>query len=419
VSALPRLRAVVRREYLERVRTKAFVITTVVAPLFMIGLTLVPMLLQARQKARPLRVAVLDTGGGLRGAVEAALARRRPAGASQFEVRPLPEDAAGQERDALRRAVLRGDLDGYLYLPADVLERSAAEYHGRNLSNLADVRALDLAVEEAVVHERLARAGLDRGRIAGLTRRLDLKTVRLTPAGAREDRGGGFLLTFVLMMMLYATTLMWGSAILNGVIEEKANRVVEVIVSSLPVWVLFLGKLLGVGAAGLTQFAVWAGCLLVLSLFGGAAAGSTAWPEVSALLVGSFVVCFGLGFFLYGAVYAAVGAAVNTQQEAQSLAFPVMMPLVMSVVFFPLVLRSPDSTTSVVLSMVPFFTPLLMFLRIASLTPPFWQLALALALSLLAIAGVTWMAARIYRVGILMYGKRATLPEILRWATRP
>jgi ABC-2 type transport system permease protein len=149
--------------------------------------------------------------------------------------------------------------------------------------------------------------------------------------------------------------------------------------------------------------------------YGAVAAGGVPMPELSPLLLGSFIVFFLLGYFLYGALYAGVGSAVNTQQEAQSLAFPVMMPLVLGFVFFPAVLGSPDSPFSVTLSLIPFFTPMLMFLRITAVTPPMWQIALSVVLTLATVIGVTWAASRVYRVGILMYGKRATFPEMLRW----
>jgi ABC-2 type transport system permease protein len=136
---------------------------------------------------------------------------------------------------------------------------------------------------------------------------------------------------------------------------------------------------------------------------------------VSLLLVAGLLVYFLLGFLLYAALFAAVGACVNTSQEAQGLAFPVMMPIIAGVMMFPMVMQAPDSPISVVLSLIPLFTPLLMFLRIAILTPPLWQIALSIVLTGLTIAGVLWVAARIYRVGILMYGKRPTFPEIVRW----
>jgi ABC-2 type transport system permease protein len=419
VSPRQRLGAVARREYVERVRSKAFLISTVLGPLIMAGFTMVPMVVMARQRGQPLRVAILDAEGSLKAAVEQALSRRRANDLARFDVRPLPPAAPGGDlRDALRAQVLRGELDAYVYLPPDTLQRSAAEYHGRNVSNMMDIGLVDAAVEEAVIGRRLTRAGLAPDAVHDVTRKLDLKTVRLSTSGEREDRGGSFFLAMILMTILYTSIAMWGAAVMNGVIEEKTSRLVELVVSALPPWTFFGGKLLGVGAAGLTQFAVWGASLGALSVYTAAAAagaGGPRLPEISPLLVASFVTSFLLGYFLYAALYAAVGSTVNSTQEAQTLVFPVMAPMLTAFLFFPAVLSSPDSAFATTLSLVPFFAPLLMFLRVAAAPPPAWQLVLCVSLCMGAIVLVTWMAARIYRVGILMYGKRATLPEIARW----
>ena len=417
---MSRVFAVARREYLERVRSKAFLVSTILGPTLLAGFMIAPILL-TRQRGRPLHVAVLDASGGLGADVTQSLERRKVDGRPRFIVETAPAGPPDQVRAALQARMVGGDLDGYLSLSPDALERSAAEYYGRNVSNMMDLQLMDKAVEEALVSRRLAGAGLDPERVRSLTRRVDLKTIRVTARGAREDRrGASFLLSLVLMMLLYTTLAIWGAAMMNGVIEEKANRVVEVVVSSLPASRLFAGKLVGVGAAGLTQFVVWAACLGAISAVGAAGTGATgAWPELSPSLLVAFVVFFVLGYFLYGSMYASIGAAVNTTQEAQSLVFPVMMPLILSVVFYPLVLSAPDSALSVALSLVPFFAPLLMFLRMTTVSPPAWQVALSMLMMLAAIAGITWAAARIYRVGILMYGKRPTFPEIIRWVGRP
>jgi ABC-2 type transport system permease protein len=386
----------------------------------MAALMVFPSLLMARQRGKPLKVAVLDASGTLKPDVEAALKARRFDGQPRFEIQPAGEGSLDELRARLKAAVLDGRLDGYLYLPPDALERSAAEYHGKNVSNIPDIGLMDRAVEDALIGVRLTGAGLARERIQGVMQRLDLKTIRVSKSGDREDRGASFFLSMILLMTLYTTVAMWGAALMNGVIEEKANRVVEVVVSSVPPLQLFAGKLLGVGAVGLTQFLVWALFMLGLSLFAGQAAlmGGVKLPEIPLPVIALFVVFFLLGYFLYGAMYAAVGAAVNSQQEAQSLVFPVMMPLVLGVMFFPMVLSSPDSGLSVAISFVPFWTPLLMFLRVAALQPPAWQIALSIALTLATIALLNWAAARIYRVGILMYGKRPTFPEIVKWIGR-
>ncbi len=417
---MSRLWRIVRREYLERVRSKAFIIATVLGPILTGGLMIIPALMAGRV-GKPLRVAVLDVSGRLGPRVEAALARHHRDGRPRFIVEPAgpgPDD--GRER-ALKDAVLAGRLDGYLELPPDALEKAHASYYGMNVSNMIDLRAMEDTVSETLVGLRLSGAGLDPAKVRDLTRKLDLKTIRLTLGGEREDHGASAIFSIILMMMLYTTVLMWGQAVLTGVIEEKSNRVVEVIVSAIPSVNLLAGKLLGVGAAGLTQFLVWALSIGAVSVAGAAlaAAGGAHMPEVTPLLLVSFVLYFLLGYLLYSSLFAAVGASVNTTQEAQSLAFPVFMPLVIGVMFFPMVLQSPDSTLSTVLSLIPFLTPLLMFLRITVLTPPLWQIGLSLVLTGATILAVLWVAARVYRVGILMYGKRPTFPEIVRWINHP
>ncbi|HXY38941.1 MAG TPA: ABC transporter permease [Vicinamibacteria bacterium] len=418
----PKLLAVLRREYLERVRTKGFVIATVLGPLLMAAMMVVPAL-AARTGGKPLRIAVVDRGGSLRPAVEAALRDLRIDGKPHFTVvsgeeGPAAEgEAAVSEREAaIKKQVLDGRLDGYLLLPADAVETASASYYGRNVSNLGELRTLERRVSDVLVGRRLAGAGLDPKRVRDLTRELDLKTIRVSAGGEREDRGAAFFLSIILLMILYTSILMWGQLVMTSVIEEKGSRVVEVMASGLPPTQLLWGKLLGVGAAGLTQFLVWAASLGAISLLAaGPVVGSIKLPEVSPLVLVSFVGFFLLGFLFYASLYAAIGAAVNTVQEAQNFVFPVIMPLVVGLVCFPVVLESPDSRFSVALSLLPFLTPLMMFLRIVVLTPPGWQIAVSMVVLLLAIAAAVWFAARVYRVGILMYGKKPTFPELMRW----
>ena len=411
-----RVGAVIRREYLERVRSKAFIIGTVLGPVLLAAFTVVPGMIFSRHQGKAVRIAVVDASGRLGTPVEEALASRRDDGRAVFEVRRgLEEGPSGEVRARLKEEILAGRLDAYVYLPPDALERSAAEYHGRNVG--VETGAARSSVGDALVRYRLTREGLDPARIEGLTRGLSLKPIRVSASGDREDRGSTMLLAMILMMMLYVSVAMWGAALMNGVIEEKTNRVIEVIVSSVSPARLFAGKLLGVGAAGLTQFLVWVGFMAALAAYGAAAAasGGTKLPEIPLALMGLFVVFFLLGYFLYASLYAAVGAAVNSPQEAQSLVFPVMLPLISAMVVFPAVLRSPESGLSTAMSLFPFWTPLLMFLRISMVMPPAWQVALSILLTVFTIVGTNWVAARIYRVGILMYGKRPTFPEILRW----
>lgn len=410
-----KLLAIVRREYLERVRTKGFVVATVLGPVMMTAMMVVPALV-ARSGGKALRLAVLDTEGSLRAPVEAALRAAEADGRPRFEV--VSGEAAPEtgRQAVLKRAVLEGRLDGYLLLPAGAVGSAAASYYGRNVSNLGDLRLLERTVSDVLVGRRLAAAGLDVSRIRDLTKPLELKTIQLSAKGEREDRGAAFFLSIILLMILYTSILMWGQLVMTSVIEEKSSRVVEVMAAGVRSTQLFWGKLLGVGSAGLTQFLVWAASLAAVSLLSaGPAMGSLKLPELSPLVLVSFVAFFLLGFLFYASLYASIGAAVNTVQEAQNFVFPVILPLILGLVCFPVVLQSPDGPLSVALSLVPFLAPLMMFLRIVVLTPPAWQIALSLVLLLLSIAGAVWVASRIYRVGILMYGKKPTFPELLRW----
>ncbi len=411
-----KLWAVVRREYLERVRTKGFVIGTILGPLLMGALMVVPLLV-ARSSSKLLQVAVLDETGVLEARVEEALRSARFGDKARFDVRQAGRGSFESRQAALKKAVLDGRIDGYLHLPKDALAAGTASYYGRNVSNRMDLGTMEAAVSDVLVEKRVGGAGLDPAKVKDLTRPLDLKTIRLSEKGEREDRGmASFILSITLMMILYTSILMWGQLVMTSVIEEKTSRVVEVMASGVASTQLLWGKLLGVGAAGLTQFLVWALSLLVASVFAaGQAVSDVKMPEVSPLMLVSFVLFFLLGFFFYAALYASIGAAVNTVQEAQNFVLPVILPLIIGMVCFPAVIESPDGGLAVTLSMVPFLSPLMMFLRIVVVTPPWWQIGLSFVLLALAIAGAVWVAARIYRVGILMYGKKPTFPELVKW----
>jgi len=412
-----RLWAVIRREYLERVRSKAFVIGTILGPILLSGMMIVPVVI-ARQGGKLLRVAVLDKGGELQEAAEDALRAARFDGEPRFDIQPAGEGSVEAREAELREAMVEGRIDGYLLLLEDTVRASTATYYGRTVSNLNDLSLMGEKLGEVVVAERLADAGLDRSRAKSLTRSLSLHKIPLTEEGEGKELGiADFLLPIVLLMILYTSILMWGQgAVMNSIIEEKSSRVIEVVASAVPPTQLLAGKLLGVGAVGLTQFLVWAVSLFGVSLAAtGPLAGTLPLPEITPLILFSFVAFFLLGFALYASLYAAIGAAVNTVQEAQYFVFPVIIPLVMGLVCFPIVIESPDGNFAVVLSLIPLLTPLLMFLRIIVLQPPWWQIALSLALLGASILGTLWVSARIYRVGILMYGKKPTFPELMRW----
>jgi ABC-2 type transport system permease protein len=212
--------------------------------------------------------------------------------------------------------------------------------------------------------------------------------------------------------------LIYGINIARSVVEEKTSRIFEVLLSTASSDSLMLGKLLGVGAVGLTQMAIWAALLVFYT--GSAMAANQGIHGLASLGItkaelGFFAIFFLGGFFLYSALAAALGSSVSGEQEIQQFSFILISPLVVSVVLLPFVLANPNSTMAVVLSLLPPFTPIIMYMRICAQMPPMWQVVLSLVLLFGSVWAMVWLAARVYRVGVLMYGKRATLPEMLRW----
>jgi len=339
-------------------------------------------------------------------------------------VRPAQADAAA-ERAALDREVLAGTIDAWIRLDDATLLGAAVPYHGESVSNFVTQRVLSDALTRAVSEARLAGAGIDPGAVAALTREVELETVRVSEEGARAETGlSGFMMAYFLFFLLYMVTLLYGQQVMNGVLEEKSSRVVEVVLTTARPFELMAGKLFGICAVGLTQLGIWLVTLLALTAPGLAAAlvrlpeGVTV-PSLPIGVVVHFLAHFVLGFLLYASLYAAVGAASNDLREAQQLASGMVIVVVLPAVMAVTVINDPDSVQATVMSLVPLFTPLLMLLRIVVKAPPLWQVALGYALTAAFVALLLGLCARIYRVGILMYGKRPTLAELARWIRRP
>jgi ABC-2 type transport system permease protein len=419
------------REYLERVRTKAFVITTVLTPLIFAAIFGLPILLATRGGNQTQKVAVAQAAGQtsivpvLRSRLERRPQAPRPdvqrnTGVSipGFEFQPV-EVAAGREsetRERLISEVRAGRLDGCLWFEGDPTAGGRIEYNGRNVTDMIALRTLEQAVSSAVVQLRLVSRGIPADDVQRLVKPVQMRTVRVSDKGVREERGITFIISIFFLMVLYMTLMLYGAAVMRSIIEEKTSRVFEVLLSSVKPMELLAGKILGGAAVGLTQYAVW---ILMALVAGSGMLGSlrTQMGEISVpgSLLFYFALFFVLGYLLYSTMFAALGAVVNSEQEAQQLQMTVMWFLIIPILVAQLVIRAPNSTAAVVLSLIPFFTPMLMFLRINLITPPAWQVALSIALLLATNFAVLWLSARIYRVGILMYGKRPTLPELVRW----
>lgn len=415
---------IVRSEYLRRVTSRGFLLATVLAPVLVVGVIAAAVavgVLAHETGARDL--VVRDETGVLAGPLAEALPDR-------FRVVPTEEPA-----DSLAARVRRGLLDGYVVLPTGLL-------HGDGEATLVSARGggvtaqlvLEQALRAVVREARLREIGAPEEAFRVLGERVVLRSVVLTESGEAPDAAWLYTgLGYALGFLVYVAVFVYGAMVMRGVIEEKASRVVEVIVSSVRPGELMAGKVLGIGLAGLTQLAAWAlllaggfaaaGPLVFLATGTAAGApeaalqhldvGALTWPPVSFFV--AFLGYFLGGYLLYAGLFAAVGSAVETEADAQSLQVPVSIPVVLPVLCLPFVADDPGSALSVVLSLVPFFAPILMPVRIAAGAVPAWQVVASLVLLALAFAGALALAARIYRVGILRYGKRASLRDLARW----
>ncbi len=412
-----------KREYLTRVKTKGFIAATIGIPLFSVGVFGFSIFMATRQADHTMRIAILDDSGGLAQSIQSSLNEKLPNGLPAFEVmqtinRPASDDATRRE---LLSEVNAEKLDGFLVLPADAVDGKAAELHTRNTGDFSLMGTVGRAVNEAVVARRLSDRGVHVDNVRALIHGIDLKVVKVSKQGEAEEKGQTFLIAIVLAMLLYMTLIIYGMVTMRSVLEEKTTRIVEVIVSAATPFQLLAGKITGVAAVAFTQYGIWLTTAALMGAYGGAMAASfrpgTSAPSfhIPAHVLAAVAVYFLLGYFLYASLYAAIGSAASNEQDAQQMQIPVTLPLVMSFIMFNLVLRDPNSTASVILSEIPFFAPIVMLLRISMQTPPLWQVALSIALLVGTSLGVVYFSARIYRVGILMYGKRPSVVEIFRW----
>jgi ABC-2 type transport system permease protein len=429
---LDNIQIVARREYLQRVRSKGFWIGTILFPLFAVAMTVLPSLFLARTKTSQQVVVVDETG---RVAPELLHERPRPKPSNplrgneemerqisrvEFLVEPAGPDPKAQD-EALAKRVLDKEVDAWIRITPGSLKGDPVEYHGRSVSNFMTQGALERRLSDAVRRVRLADAGLDADRIGDLSAPVNLRTIRVSKEGSRAEGGaGGFFAAYILFFMLFLALLIWGQQVMTGVLEEKGSRVVEVLVSTVKPFELMMGKLSGICLVGLTQFAIWLLTLIVVSAPGVVAALGTMpdelkLPSLSLAAALHFLFFFILGFMVYASFYAALGAAFNNLQEAQQVAGTMGILFAIPAIVMPMVINSPSSTLSMVMSLIPLFTPVLMPLRIFVETPPIWQIALGYLLTVGFLFLMVWLCSRIYRVGILMYGKKPTIPELLRW----
>lgn len=415
---------IIRREYTVRVRTRTFVLSTIGLPTLMVIVFAIPAYFASRGPGHTLKIAVVDEAGGIGALTAKRLALPDlPDGNPQFDVVSMierPVDPSKTLSD-LKAKVLAGHLDGYLLIPGESAEVTTAEFHTRNSGDYTLGSLLANALTQAAIGKRLAQQNARVPDLDNLLRRVNVSVVQVKRGGEREEGRDTFQASILLAGVLYMSLLLYGVTTMRSILEEKSTRIIEILLSSVRPFPLLAGKILGVGAVGLTQFVIWAGSGALLLAYGEVMlkllTGGTASFQLHlpmALWVW-FVIYFLGGYFLYSSLFAALGAAVSTEQAANQAQFPITMLLVASFIMFPVVVRNPGSTLAVVITMIPFFSPILMVLRVALEQPPLWQMLLSVGILALTTVGVVFLSAKIYRVGVLMYGKRPSILELIRW----
>ena len=443
-STTAKLFAVIKREFMERVRTRAFLVSTLLGPLFFAAILILPAWFAQRQKGSDMAAAVVildatgtSVGDQIARALADSIAPTTPATARPTVQHVTPAELPAAER-AATAAVMQKQREGVLVLDSATLAGRRARYVGRNASSLADVQRLRDVVRREVLGARLMQAGFPAERVAPITSaRLQLATTSVTDRGTGGSGIGGAIVAIVVAFLLYMTILLYGQNVLRSVVEEKTTRVAEVIVASVKPDILMTGKVLGVGAVGLLQQAIWFGGALAVGAYvlpflhldqaagstGAArqaaqaadATGAFVMPEITVGVVGSALLFFLLGYLLYSALFAAAGAMVNSEQEAQQASLPVMLPLIGSAVFIQTVVQNPETGLSRFFAWFPLTAPVIMPMRMSLVSTSALEVTLVVLGLIATVLLALWLAARIYRVGLLMYGKRPSVIELARW----
>jgi ABC-2 type transport system permease protein len=417
---------VLRREYLESIKKKAFWIGTFIFPFFIVGMLGIQVVASMISPDTQKPIAVIDATGKIAAPFAEKLAEKKLKDDSpRYPVEIIePGVDAEQTRSTSLDRVDSGEFYGLVTIGPDVDDEKNFRLDWKNIGDQSTENALEGALQEAVVGVRIEKSELDLDpkKLRELTKWAQLNTYQVTKGGESKEKGfeDAFIPTFIFVMMLYFLIYFHGYSMTRGIIQEKTSRVMEVLLGSVSPDQLMTGKILGIGLVGLTQVSIY---MLTGWLARTAAQFLMNIGDMERFLdtiapgkLLAFGVFYLFGYFIFVSIFAIVGAACNSDQEAQQLQLPIvgclMLPM-MTTFFF---VANPDSTGAVVMSLIPIFTPMVMFMRISVLTPPLWQIAL----SLLLMSGTIYLffraAAKVFRIGTLMYGKRPGIREIWRWA---
>lgn len=423
---------IISHEYRTRVRAKWFIVSTLLAPLGLALLIAVPV------------IAAILAGDGTEGKI--ALVDRTGLIASTVVASDTArfELAGSRTEQNLAAAVQDESIQAYVVIPDNVLDSGTVTMYSRGGSGIAFSSSIESALEPVITRARLTQRGTDTSVISLVEQGVRVIGLKQTDEGVKADASEasamiGYISGFVIYMLIF----LYGSMVMRGVVEEKANRIIEVIASSARPFEIMMGKVVGIGLVGLTQLTAWFVLGSIVTSVAGIALSSSmpapdpanpmmqggslsavlaqegiALPEIQIVSILMFIFNFFAGYFLYASLFAAVGSAVDQEADANSLTFPITLPIGITMLFIGNVIAAPNGTLATVLSMIPLFSPILMTVRVAATDVPWWQLLGSMVLSVGGFFGAIWLASRIYRIGILSYGKKPSFKEIARWITQ-
>lgn len=404
---------VARREYLEQIRGKAFKVTTILIPVIFAGLMAV-MILPGKYWGTSKHLVVATENPALAGRLRNQLTADKSAKLTVDVIAP----ATPADRQTLHEELERKQVDGFVWVSPGTNGTEQVTYVSRSAGDFTTEDSLNTAVNHALVEQRLVQEGIPSASVGPLTHGVDITTMvyregKEMPSSALSTLFFGYAMAFLLTF----TVVMYGMNVGRSVIQEKTSRIFEVMLSTVTASDMLAGKLIGIGAVGMTQIAVWIalGAILLSSALVESWMAGAAKPQVSIAEIVLLCIYFILGYALYSTFFAGLAATCDTEQELQQYAPLAAVPVWLSFGMIVYILSNPNSIWSILISMFPPTAPITMAFRFTAQFPPAWQIALSLALMVLSIYIVLWLSSRIYRVGILMYGKRATLPEMLRW----
>ncbi|HEY3706240.1 MAG TPA: ABC transporter permease [Terracidiphilus sp.] len=404
---------VAKREYLEQIRGRAFRITTILVPA-LFGVLIGVMILAGRSASGAKHIVIASNDAALADAVRTQFLAHDQS-KSQIDVL-APVTLA--ERPGLIDQVKVKSIDGFLWIDAPVGKNPTAIYESQTSGDFITNARLGSSLNHALVRRRLAASGIQSENVDDLLKDVDIDTRTVNKQGkeVKSNAMSSFWKGYAMAILLSMTTMIYGMNVARSIIQEKTSRIFEVMLATAKPSDLLAGKLIGIGAVGLTQIGIWVVAAIAI---GGSVAATMlsgqmdmhfSWVEGV-----SFPAYFVLGYLLYASLFAGLAASCETEQELQMYTPLAALPIWLSFALIVLVMNNPNSLLSVAASLFPATAPIIMMLRIGSEIPPFWQFAASFGIMILSIWGVLWVSSRLYRVGILMYGKRATLPELVRW----